>query len=536
MKILKKAMALAMCACMSISSYTFVMAEETNDSTASVYINGNELEDAEPVIKDNRVFIPIRNIFESLGADVEYAASSKTVTAIDGDKTVTFAVGGDVVSITENGALNKITTDAPSFIINDSVYVPVRFAAEAFNCTVGWDSENSAVIIIDKDKFLEEHGASFKFANQIMEFANQSSEQSQKLAGTINFSMSVNDGTQDISLSGDIQLNGVANATDADLACAINLNERDFDKIVDMITEGFTDEDKTATEEQAAMFKNMTFDFIVDGENLILYATSNLFESLGLSADTWVKLDMGDLYSQLGMDLNSLIAQSQGMSFEDQMLLCLDMIPIDDVNTANTMLVTYGAMMDMFSDSAFKKTDSGYVSSSTTDLGEGAYFTMQYIVSTDTLDNITGFGIKVIASQNGTVITSMDINATLDTLTINMDTGLEGIFQFTADGTITSEPTDEAIITEPESENILDLNDLIGMPVYGGNLSLEAVPDDSIAVPDESAAAEEITEETTDEADETASEITIEETDTTDETSEEPAEETPAETAEDTAA
>ncbi len=523
MKFFKKAMALAMCACMSISSYTFVMAEDNEENNADIYINGTKIEDAEGIIKDDRVYVPVRSIFESLGADVEYSASAKTVTALDGDKTVTFAVGGDIVSITENGALNKITTDAPSFISDDTVYVPVRFAAQALDCTVGWDSENSAVIIIDKDKFIADNGGSFELANQIMAFANQSSDQSQKLAGTINFSMTANDGLQDIALSGDIQLNGVANATDADLACAINLNARDLEKIVDLVTEGYTDEQKAAVEEQAAMFQNMTFDFIIDGENLILYATSNLFESLGLSADTWVKLDVAEFYNQLGINLESLISQSKDMSFEDQMLLALDMVPMDNVYESNAMIAVYSSMMSMFSDSAFKATEGGYVSSSTTDLGNGAYFTMQYVVSTDTLDNITGFGIKAIASQNGNVTTSMDINATLDTVTINMDMGLEGIFQFTADGTITAEPTEEAIITEPESENILDLANLIGMPVYG-DLNLEVAPDQSIAVPEEpadEAVEEPAADTTTDEAVEEPAADT-----TTDEAVEEPAADT----------
>ena len=538
MKFFKKAMALAMCACMSISSYTFVMAQDAQESAAGVYINGKQLEGVEPIVKNNRAYVPVRSIFESLGADVEYSASAKTVTAIDGDTNVTFAVGGDEISITENGALNKITTDAPSFISGDTVYVPVRFAAEAFNCSVGWDSENSAVIIIDKDKFIEDNGGSFELANQIKAFVNQSADQGQKLAGTINFNMSVSDGSQDISLSGDVQLNGVANATDADLACAINLNERDFEKIVDLLTEGFADEDKATVEEKAAMFKNMTFNFIIDGENFVFYVTSNLFESLGLSADTWVKIDVAELYSQMGIDnIDSLITESQDMSFEDQISLCLDMIPMDNVYEANIMIETYASMMSMFSDSAFKATEGGYVSSTTTELGQGTYYTMQFVVSTDTLDNITGFGIKLIVSQNGTVTTSMDINSTADTVTINMDMGLEDVFHFTADGTITSEPTDEVITTKPESGNIVDLMELTGMPVYSGDLGLEVSPDQSIAVPEEP--AEEITEEAVEEpADETTTEEAVEQPaeETTEETTEEAAEETVEEPATETTA
>ena len=411
------------------------------------------------------------------------------------------------------------------------VYVPVRFAAQALDCNVGWDSENSAVIIIDKDKFIADNGSSFELANQIMAFANQSYDQNQKLAGTINFSMNANDGADGIALSGDIQLNGVANATDAELECAINLNERDLERIIDIATEGYTDEEKAIVEGQAEMFKNMTFNFIIDGENLVLYVTSNLFETLGLSNDTWVKLDIAELYSQMGFDnIESLIIQSKDMSFEDQMLLCLDLVPMDDVIASNVMIETYSSMMRMFSDSAFKPSDGGYVSSLTTDLGDGAYLTMQYIVSTDTLDNITGFGIKITASQNGAVVTSMDINTTTDTVTINMDMGLEGVFQFTADGTITAEPTQEAVITAPESENIVDIMELLG---FSGDLSLEAVPDQSIEAveepAEETAEEEEAVEDTAEETAEESADETVEET--TEETTEETVEEPEADTA-----
>ena len=62
MKFFKKASALAMCACMSISSYSFVMAADTTPKTASVYINGNELDlsGTTPLIKSDRVFVPLR--------------------------------------------------------------------------------------------------------------------------------------------------------------------------------------------------------------------------------------------------------------------------------------------------------------------------------------------------------------------------------------------------------------------------------------------------------------------------------------------
>ena len=56
---------------MSISSYTFVMAQDAQESAAGGYINGKQLEGVEPIVKDNRAYVPVRSIFESLGADVD---------------------------------------------------------------------------------------------------------------------------------------------------------------------------------------------------------------------------------------------------------------------------------------------------------------------------------------------------------------------------------------------------------------------------------------------------------------------------------
>lgn len=122
-----------------------------------------------PLIKSDRVFVPLRPIFEALGAEVGYEADTKTVTADKEGKHVEFNVGSTEVKVTDNGALNKMTIDAPSFIESSRTYVPVRFAAQALGCSVGWDGTEKAVIIADKEAFIKENGASFvlqiKFPN-----------------------------------------------------------------------------------------------------------------------------------------------------------------------------------------------------------------------------------------------------------------------------------------------------------------------------------------------------------------------------------
>ena len=40
-----------------------------------------------------------------------------------------------------------IYLDVPAKTINDRTMVPARAIAEAFGCSVGWDSENNTVVI-----------------------------------------------------------------------------------------------------------------------------------------------------------------------------------------------------------------------------------------------------------------------------------------------------------------------------------------------------------------------------------------------------
>lgn len=79
--------------------------EETYANRIEIQINGEEMyiiEDAEdsfaqyytyvsdtaPVMKDDRVYIPFRAVFEALGAEVQYDAGSKTITAKRGSREV----------------------------------------------------------------------------------------------------------------------------------------------------------------------------------------------------------------------------------------------------------------------------------------------------------------------------------------------------------------------------------------------------------------------------------------------------------------
>ncbi len=99
--------------------------------------------DAQPEMVNERTMVPMRAIFEKLGAEVNWDQPTQTVTAVTEDKTVVATVGE--MSMFVNGE-EKVMDVAP-YIKDERTYVPARFVSEALDCKVDWDQENYIVII-----------------------------------------------------------------------------------------------------------------------------------------------------------------------------------------------------------------------------------------------------------------------------------------------------------------------------------------------------------------------------------------------------
>lgn len=114
----------------------------------SVTLNGGELSfDVPPQIISDRTFVPMRKIFEALGASVEWDDETKTVTGRKGDVVVNVSIGSAVLF--KNGS-PKMLDVAPT-IIDSRTLVPIRAIAESFDCQVDW-IEGSKTVKITADE------------------------------------------------------------------------------------------------------------------------------------------------------------------------------------------------------------------------------------------------------------------------------------------------------------------------------------------------------------------------------------------------
>ena len=110
----------------------------------SVFVNGEPLEsDVSPIIENERTLVPMRAIFEALGAEVSWDNDTATVTAKKGGDTLSITIGSNILY--KNGAATEL--DVPAKIVDERTLVPVRAVSESFNAGVDWDGEKQSVLI-----------------------------------------------------------------------------------------------------------------------------------------------------------------------------------------------------------------------------------------------------------------------------------------------------------------------------------------------------------------------------------------------------
>jgi hypothetical protein len=110
----------------------------------TVQLDGQPLTfEVAPIIEDGRTLVPLRAIFEALGATVSWDAETQTATAVKGDTTVVITIGS-----TEPTVNGEVTTlDVPAKIVEDRTLAPLRFVGEAFGGTVGYDADTELITI-----------------------------------------------------------------------------------------------------------------------------------------------------------------------------------------------------------------------------------------------------------------------------------------------------------------------------------------------------------------------------------------------------
>lgn len=114
-------------------------------SAIKVLVDGDPVAfpDQGPVMRGSRVLVPLRGVFEKMGATVNWDRAKNTVTATGNGRTIVLPLGG--TSATVDG--KSMTLDQPAMVMRGRALVPLRFLSESLGATVDWRATDMTVTI-----------------------------------------------------------------------------------------------------------------------------------------------------------------------------------------------------------------------------------------------------------------------------------------------------------------------------------------------------------------------------------------------------
>ena len=116
----------------------------TSAMATQVELNGQPVAfSVAPFQLNNRTMVPMRAIFEALGADVHWNESMQTVTATRDATNVQLTIGSTQAQV--NG--QTVVLDVPAMVTRGSTMVPLRFVSESLGADVSWSEPMQTVYI-----------------------------------------------------------------------------------------------------------------------------------------------------------------------------------------------------------------------------------------------------------------------------------------------------------------------------------------------------------------------------------------------------
>ncbi len=378
----------------------------------SVQLNGEMVPftDVVPEVVDQRTFLPFRAVLEAMGAEVDYDAATSTVTAQRDGVSLAMTLGEKQARITENGAVRTLEMDVAAYAKNNRTYVPVRFAAEAFGCSVGWDQYQQTVVIVDVDSLFGD--ATFTLMDRLAAYSAKHEIPNMALAGKMTLDLEDESGEE---LSQPIQVSGTAEGILGDTGLQMTA-EADLTSLLALAPDYAT---RTMLE---PLLKDLSIEIRADFESEMLYFSGPIMALVvnGESADAWYSLDFGGMSAELLEAVNaSNLSQLEDASVGEALKWAVKQVPLSSTSDYAVLSQMVSIYTEMLSDQAFTKEGNTYVAK--TVLEDLFQIT---VTLTEQGEDIVAMDLTMEASadEDGmTIAFTMKEHAAPDEVTMDMD-------------------------------------------------------------------------------------------------------------------
>ena len=277
----------------------------------------------DPELINDRTMVPMRKIFETLGADIEWDGALRKVTAKTNDKEIVLQIDNTEATLKDINTEEQktILLDSAPVILNDRTMVPVRFIAESLEKQVGWDEKNRTVVIIDYDEIVKELDEE---CSNIIQLAKEQTveistfEETVSINGTINYKDEENrKNNQKLTVDGTMKIK----KSEKVLYISIDTKIKGSGELQDALKEN--------------KLEKISVEIIIDTENKIKYVKSSLNDS-----DKWVKTELDST-----VDLEELTGSSYDVDFKNIIALDANALTKDSYDDLISKVSLYKSML-----------------------------------------------------------------------------------------------------------------------------------------------------------------------------------------------
>jgi len=380
----------------------------------SLMVNGEPVTftDALPQLRSDRSFLPMAATFQALGygeEDITWDNDARAVTAEKEGVTLLLTIGKNEIRVTGPEGEEVLTTDVASYIdpASDRTYIPVGLVADALDYNVGWDGNTATVMIDDVDAILAANTATYEWMDRYMEYGRKYTQDACQVTGGYQMEFMAKDAVEEgrFTWKGDYTMLQSQKALQFDT---------DMEFHTSASSQGDASLDMNASMDVDAAMR-------MDLETGKLYFQSNALSGMlgAEKPDSWYLLDlkntMDGLYgSGYYQELLALAYQQNDGGFSEALALLLrEVTPVSPDMTTKDMLQLYN---QLFSDQAFQKSGSSYVSSFQ---WEGMDLT--FTLFTNGGSQVNGYAMGMSANDPSGLSMTMTASMKNDKMEMNME-------------------------------------------------------------------------------------------------------------------
>ena len=206
--------------------------------------------------------------------------------------------------------------------------------------------------------------------------------------------------------------------------------------------------------------ENIEINYITDISTGKIYFQSPAFAFAGMDGNAWYYIDLDELYSSMGMDVNFSdlmeTVKETSFNFEDYIKNVLSSVPLTSVDDYSDFQQSIAVFVDLFGDNSFQQQADGYTSQfNFSENGADIHFTLKILEDNS---EISGYDMNITVGTGGTnyITASANQNDTNATVTFNLN--VPDMLTMVFNCGMTMEATNQTALSQPSGNtiNIMD--------------------------------------------------------------------------------